>query len=122
MAITLTNPNDPGNTGVADWLRTDEHTASMSGYGNGKFGPTTSVTRAQIAQIFYRLLKDQNVKITVNFTDVAEDAWYAKAVNTLGSLGIVSGNGSGKVQSEPGNLPRRVLRDRYPLRKGSKLG
>ena len=83
---------------------------------------TTSVTRAQIAQIFYRLLKDQNVKITVNFTDVAEDAWYAKAVNTLGSLGIVSGNGSGKVQSEPCNLPRRVLRDRYPLRKGSKHG
>lgn len=91
-----TKPNDPSQTGVADWLRTDEHTTSMSGYGNGKFGPDNSVTRAQIAQIFYRLLKDQNVKITVNFTDVAEDAWYAKAVNTLGSLGIVSGNGSGK--------------------------
>lgn len=91
-----TKPNDPSQIGVADWLRTDEHTTSMSGYGNGKFGPDNSVTRAQIAQIFYRLLKDQNVKITVNFTDVAEDAWYAKAVNTLGSLGIVSGNGSGK--------------------------
>ena len=89
-------PNDPTQTGVSDWLRTDEHTASMSGYGNGKFGPDDSVTRAQIAQIFYRLLKDQNIKITVNFTDVAEDAWYAKAVNTLGSLGIVSGTGNGK--------------------------
>ena len=91
-----TKPNDPSQTGVSNWLRTDKHAASMSGYGNGKFGPDDSVTRAQIAQIFYRLLKDQNVKITVNFTDVAEDAWYAKAVNTLGSLGIVSGTGNGK--------------------------
>lgn len=91
-----TKPNNPSQTGVADWLRTDEHTASMSGYGNGKFGPDDSVTRAQIAQIFYRLLKNQNVKITVNFTDVAEDVWYAKAVNTLGSLGIISGTGNGK--------------------------
>lgn len=87
-----TKPNDPSQTGVSNWLRTDKHAASMSGYGNGKFGPDDSVTRAQIAQIFYRLLKDQNVKITVNFTDVAEDAWYAKAV----SLGIVSGTGNGK--------------------------
>ena len=54
------------------------------------------MTRAQVAQIFYRLLKDNNVKITVNFTDVPDDAWYATAVNTLGSLGIIKGTSEGK--------------------------
>ena len=68
----------------------------MTGYGNGLFGPEDKVTRAQVAQIFYRLLKDNNVKITVNFTDVPDDAWYATAVNTLGSLGIVGGIGDGR--------------------------
>ena len=91
-----TKPNDPTHTGIANWLRTDKHTTSMTGYGNGLFGPEDKVTRAQVAQIFYRLLKDNNVKITVNFTDVPDDAWYATAVNTLGSLGIVGGIGDGR--------------------------
>ena len=34
--------------------------------------------------------------ITVSFSDVAPDAWYAEAVNTLGSLGIVAGIGNGQ--------------------------
>lgn len=91
-----TKPNDPTQTGIANWLRTDKHTTSMTGYGNGKFGPEDSVTRAQVAQIFYRLLKDQNVTITASFSDVADDAWYAKAVNTLASLGIIKGTSEGK--------------------------
>ena len=91
-----TKPNDPTQTGIANWLRTDKHTTSMTGYGNGKFGPEDSVTRAQVAQIFHRLLKDQNVAITASFSDVADDAWYAKAVNTLASLGIIKGTSEGK--------------------------
>ena len=91
-----TKPNDPTQTGIANWLRTDKHTTSMTGYGNGLFGPEDKVTRAQVAQIFYRLLKDNNVKVTVSFTDVPDDAWYATAVNTLGSLGIVGGIGDGR--------------------------
>lgn len=91
-----TKPNNPTQTGIANWLRTDKHTTSMTGYGNGKFGPEDSVTRAQVAQIFYRLLKDQNVTITASFSDVADDAWYAKAVNTLASLGIIKGTSEGK--------------------------
>lgn len=91
-----TKPNDPTQTGIANWLRTDKHTTSMTGYGNGLFGPENSVTRAQIAQIFYRLLKNKDVAVTVSFTDVAPDAWYAEAVNTLGSLGIVAGYQDGR--------------------------
>lgn len=55
------------------------------------------MTRAQVAQMFYNLLLNKNVPITVSFSDVAPDAWYAEAVNTLGSLGIVAGIGNGNL-------------------------
>lgn len=84
---------DPDDTGVSGWLNTKDHIQYLSGYGGGKFGPSDNMTRAQAAQMFYNLLLDKNVPITVSFTDVAADAWYAKAVNTLASLGIVDGIG-----------------------------
>lgn len=84
---------DPFDTGVGNWLNTEDHTAYLGGYGGGLFGPDDNMTRAQAAQMFYNLLLDQDVPITVSFTDVAADAWYAKAVNTLASLGIVDGIG-----------------------------
>lgn len=54
------------------------------------------MTRAQAAQLFYGLLKGREVPITVTFTDVPADAWYKNAVETLASLGIVSGVGDGR--------------------------
>jgi len=91
-------PRDPAATGVADWLNTKEHIAFMSGDSAGTFRPDDSVTRAEVAQIFYNLLKDQDVEITASFSDVPDGIWYAKAVNTLASLGIVSGVGEGKYE------------------------
>lgn len=87
---------DVSTTGVADMLDTVNHSAYMHGYTDGTFAPDGSATRAEIAQVFYNLLLDQNVEITTSFVDVAEDAWYADAVNTLASLGIVNGVGDGK--------------------------
>lgn len=86
-------PADPFDTGVGNWLNTKDHIQYLSGYGDGKFGPTDNMTRAQVAQMFYNLLLNKSVPITVSFTDVAADAWYAQAVNTLASLGIVDGIG-----------------------------
>ena len=91
---------DPGQTGVADWLNTKDHIAYLGGYGGGLFGPDDNMTRAQAAQMFYNLLLNKDVPVTVSFTDVAADTWYAKAVNTLGSLGIVQGIGDGKFAPE----------------------
>lgn len=91
---------DPDDTGVSGWLNTKDHIQYLSGYGGGKFGPSDNMTRAQAAQMFYNLLLDKNVPITVSFTDVAADAWYAKAVNTLASLGIVNGVGSSQFAPE----------------------
>ena len=85
----------PDDTGVSDWLDTKNHIQYLSGYGEGKFGPEDNMTRAQAAQMFYNLLLDKDVAITVSFSDVPENAWYAEAVNTLASLGIVDGVGGG---------------------------
>ena len=87
---------DPFDTGVGNWLNTKDHNAYLGGYGGGLFGPDDNMTRGQAAQMFYNLLLDKDVPITVSFTDVAPDTWYATAVNTLASLGIVTGYGNGQ--------------------------
>lgn len=85
---------DPDNNGVSDWLNTRDHNAYLNGYGDGTFGPDNNMTRAEAAQMFYNLLLDKEVPVTTSFTDVPADAWYAKAVNSLASLGILEGVGN----------------------------
>ena len=91
-------PVDPDDTGVSDLLNTEDHIQYLFGYPEGTFGPENDMTRAEVAQMFYNLLLDQDVEITKTFDDVPEDAWYAKAVNTLASLGVVSGVGDNKFE------------------------
>lgn len=82
---------DPDDTGVADWLNTKDHEVFLNGYPDGSFGPDRSMTRAEVAAMFSNLLLDKNVPITTSFSDVAEDAWYADAVNMLASLDMIAG-------------------------------
>ena len=84
-------PADPGDTGVSDWLDTEHHMAYLNGYPGQVFGPDRDMTRAEAAQMFYNLLLDKDVAGTASFTDVAADAWYAEAVNTLAFLGMIQG-------------------------------
>ena len=81
----------PDDTGVSGWLETDEHNAFLSGYPDGSFQADKNMTRAEVAQMFYALLLDKNVTITKTFSDVEDDAWYATAVNTMASLGMLGG-------------------------------
>lgn len=91
---------DPTDTGVADWLITGEHIQYLSGYGEGLFGPTDAMTRAQAAQMFYNLLLEKDIPITTSFTDVDEGEWYAQAVHVLASLGILNGVGDGRFEPQ----------------------
>ena len=93
-------PVDPDDSGVSDLLNTDDHIQYLFGYPEGTFGPENNMTRAEVAQMFYNLLLDQDVIITKTFDDVPAGAWYAKAVNTLASLGVVSGVGNGDFEPE----------------------
>ena len=94
------SPVDPDDSGVSDLLNTDDHIQYLFGYPEGTFGPENNMTRAEVAQMFYNLLLDQDVTITKTFDDVPAGAWYAKAVNTLASLGVVSGVGNGDFEPE----------------------
>ena len=91
---------DPNDTDVADWLNTSDHVSYLSGYPDGSFKPGNNMTRAEVAQMFYNLLLDKDVAITVSFKDVKQDSWYATAVHTLASLGIITGIGNDQFAPE----------------------
>lgn len=73
--------------------------AFLAGYGDGVIGEDDPVTRAQIAQIIYRLMTDESreaLQTTENsFEDVPAEAWYNLAVSTIARAGIVVGTGDG---------------------------
>jgi hypothetical protein len=80
---------------VPELLNGDDHYAYIVGYEDGTVRPQGNITRAEIAAIFFRLLKEEvrNEYLTAEnpFTDVGENAWYCKAVSTLYALGILDG-------------------------------
>ena len=89
---------DPDDTGVSAKLDTENHMRYLVGYPDGSFGPGRSMTRAEVAQMFYNLLLDKKTSNNVRFTDVKDDAWYATAVRTLAGMGVISGYGDGRFQ------------------------
>ena len=91
-------PEDPDDTGVSDLLNTKDHDQYLFGYPDGTFGPGLNMTRAEVAQMFYNLLVDQNVTAKPVFDDVPEGAWYAEPVNVMAKLGIVEGVGDNKFE------------------------
>lgn len=62
----------------------------MKGTGNN-FEPDTSMTRAMLATVLWRLAGSPVVNYALTFDDVTEDAWYAEAVRWAASEKITSG-------------------------------
>lgn len=66
--------------------------------------PEANITRAEVASIFYRLLKEdvRNANtVSVNaFNDVDQKAWYNVTVSTLAKLGIVCGYSDGSFKPD----------------------
>jgi len=72
----------------------------MTGYGNGRFGPNDTLTRAMLAQILYDQAGKPAVSGASPFDDVAKGKWYAKAVLWAEQNGIVGGYGNGSFGPE----------------------
>lgn len=68
----------------------------MSGYGNGKFGPGDTTSRAMIAQILWNMEGKPVVNYAMSYTDVDGEAWYTEAVRWATAEKIMSGYGGGK--------------------------
>ena len=114
-SVTLTahwqrndSPGSGGGGGKPPVLNTEDHFSYVVGYPvDYRTGETTSdetlwpvkpqgnITRAEVASIFYRLLKDDvRAAKTTNvspFSDVSADDWYGTTVATLAEMGIVGG-------------------------------
>jgi hypothetical protein len=77
-------------------LVSDDHFAYIGGYSNGTFKPNGTLTRAEAATIFYRLMQNKNYISSKTFTDVNHNDWYYTAVSCLASKGVINGYSNGK--------------------------
>ena len=66
----------------------------LEGYEDGTFRPTNAITRAEFCAMLSNVL-DLPEGQNLSFSDVADDAWYNKAVSAMAARGIVSGMGDG---------------------------
>lgn len=82
-------------TDVPNYLNNENHFAYIVGYEDGTVRPNANISRAEVAAIFFRLLKDdvRDDNLTANsvFTDVALGKWYNKSISTMAKIGIVKG-------------------------------
>ena len=82
-------------TGVPDMLNGDDHYAYVVGYSDGTVRPNANISRAEVATIFFRLLKEEvrdgNLTTENTFADVTDGQWHNKAISTMAKLGVVKG-------------------------------
>ena len=113
VASRGTTPGRPGNQGTGNYgLPTvvtqvpDEtpplaipngfkydHIQYIKGYPWGTVAPDSAITRAETAEIIYRLLEasDYAAPLTSPFPDVGSNEWYTQSISYLASIGIVIG-------------------------------
>lgn len=76
-------------------LNKTDHFAYVIGYPDGTVHPNGQITRAEVATIFFRLLRDEvrdGAFTTSNtYSDVAYGKWYNNPISTMSALGIITG-------------------------------
>lgn len=103
-----------------------DHDAYLQGYPDGTVRPENSITRAEVAAIFYRLLTDEaraSLESTDSgFSDVKPGDWYNTAVATMVQAGVITGYGDGTfrpnapiTRGEFAAIATRFLSDPYSL-------
>lgn len=87
-----------------DKLNADDHFAYVIGYPDGGVHPHGTITRAETATIFFRLLTEKTRKDNLtkyhSFRDVPQGAWYNAAVATMAKLKIITGYPDGTFQPD----------------------
>lgn len=80
---------------IPEMLNGEDHYAYLLGYEDGTVRPNGSISRAEVATVLFRLLKDdvrmQNLTKDNAYSDVSDTAWYSAAVSTLSKMGVISG-------------------------------
>lgn len=79
---------------VSEILETGDHIVYMIGYEDGSFRPDNNMTRAEVATMFARLMKEKMVEgqtYPTTFSDVDEAAWYADYIGYMQRYGVING-------------------------------
>ena len=113
VSYTVKNSHRPGGSGggtitipddVPTGLNGKDHYAYVVGYPDGMVYPQKNITRAEVATIFFRLLKDEtreaNMTKSNSYNDMKDGAWYTCAVSTLSKMGIIKGYEDGSFKPD----------------------
>ena len=88
-----------GGGGSRPTLNTEDHYSYIIGYSDGTLQPYGTITRGEVATIFFRLLTDDTREeywSQVNdYTDCSSDLWCNNAISTLANMGIIDGFSDG---------------------------
>lgn len=68
----------------------------MDGIGDNRFAPESSLTRAQLAAVLYRIEGEPEAAGTDAFSDTADGAWYSDAVLWASQREVMGGYGGGR--------------------------
>ncbi len=82
-------------------LKNTDHDAYIAGYPDGLVGPNYTLTRAEAAQIIYKLMTDESKaqyakKAGKTFIDVSKDHWAYDAITMMTKASILVGMGDGR--------------------------
>lgn len=93
---------DP-ETPLAPELNTADHYAYIIGRDDGLVHPEATITRAEVATIFFRMLTDESRASywsqTNTYSDVSAGQWFNAAISTLsGEAGVITGYPDGTFQ------------------------
>ena len=81
------------------------HKRYIRGYPDSTFGPSRSLTRAETAAIFARLLDLDVSKTSTSYTDVPTDLWSAGYISAVSNYGLMKGYVDGSFNPE-GSITR----------------
>ncbi|MCL1873503.1 MAG: S-layer homology domain-containing protein, partial [Clostridiales bacterium] len=107
-SIEQTSPTgDAGNEPVSgsrikEILETDAHIPYITGYPDKTVRPDATMTRADVAMIFWRLLRtpEKNDAVANSFSDIKNGIWYSQAVNYLAKTGFLQGYPDGSFKPD----------------------
>lgn len=96
----------PGGSKEPSDLNITDHFAYVIGYPDGTVRPSGNVTRAEVATIFFRMLKDdareKYWKTDNRYSDVKSTDWFNNAISTLSNMGIIDGYPDGTFRPNAG--------------------
>jgi hypothetical protein len=105
---TTAQPPDDNNNNQTDHtdatLDKINHMAYIGGYEDGTIKPNNSITREEVAAIFYRLLSDDSKtkyqSSASSFADVESSRWSVEAIASLSRAGVIRGYEDGSFRPQ----------------------